>query len=56
MCKILQAVQVKLFIDDLNKTGKFEDLKYTFWDECYTSKVKAFRFNFIFWLDEFAII
>ncbi|XP_057805244.1 uncharacterized protein LOC131020455 isoform X2 [Salvia miltiorrhiza] len=32
------AVQMKLFIDDLNKTGKFEDLKYTFWDECYTSK------------------
>ncbi|KAL1566084.1 putative pre-16S rRNA nuclease [Salvia divinorum] len=32
------AVQVKLFIDDLNKTGKFEDLKYTFWDECFTSK------------------
>ncbi|KAL1541455.1 putative pre-16S rRNA nuclease [Salvia divinorum] len=32
------AVQVKLFIDDLNKTGKFDDLKYTFWGECYTSK------------------
>ncbi|KAI3468743.1 hypothetical protein Pfo_025406 [Paulownia fortunei] len=32
------AVQVKLFIDDLTKTGKFEDLKYTFWDECFTSK------------------
>ncbi|KAH6799556.1 hypothetical protein C2S51_036040 [Perilla frutescens var. frutescens] len=32
------AVQVKLFIDDLNETGKFEDLKYTFWDECFTSK------------------
>ncbi|KAK6137454.1 hypothetical protein DH2020_028811 [Rehmannia glutinosa] len=32
------AVQVKIFIDDLTKTGKFEDLKYTFWDECFTSK------------------
>ncbi|CAA2975236.1 pre-16S rRNA nuclease isoform X2 [Olea europaea subsp. europaea] len=32
------AVQVKLFIDDLCKTGKFEELKYTFWDECFTSK------------------
>ncbi|KAL2543674.1 Polynucleotidyl transferase [Forsythia ovata] len=32
------AVQVKVFIDDLCKTGKFEELKYTFWDECFTSK------------------
>ncbi|XP_073133126.1 uncharacterized protein [Henckelia pumila] len=32
------AVHVKLFIDDLTKTGKFEDLNYTFWDECFTSK------------------
>ncbi|KAG8374939.1 hypothetical protein BUALT_Bualt10G0047700 [Buddleja alternifolia] len=32
------AVQVKLFIDDLSKTGKLKDLKYTFWDECFTSK------------------
>uniref|UniRef100_A0A5B6YGZ2 YqgF/RNase H-like domain-containing protein n=2 Tax=Davidia involucrata TaxID=16924 RepID=A0A5B6YGZ2_DAVIN len=32
------AVQVKLFIDDLCKTGKFEGLRYTFWDECFTSK------------------
>ncbi|CAA0820507.1 Polynucleotidyl transferase- ribonuclease H-like superfamily protein [Striga hermonthica] len=32
------AIQVKLFIDDLTKTGKFGDLKYTFWDECFTSK------------------
>ncbi|KAL6549992.1 hypothetical protein OROMI_020480 [Orobanche minor] len=32
------AVQVKFFIDDLAKTGKFHDLKYTFWDECFTSK------------------
>ncbi|KAL0331240.1 UNVERIFIED_CONTAM: putative pre-16S rRNA nuclease [Sesamum angustifolium] len=32
------AVQVKLFVDELSKTGKLEDLKYTFWDECFTSK------------------
>lgn len=32
------AVQVKLFVDDLTKTGRFEDLNYTFWDECFTSK------------------
>ncbi|KAA8522399.1 hypothetical protein F0562_013240 [Nyssa sinensis] len=32
------AVQVKLFIDDLCKTGKLEGLRYTFWDECFTSK------------------
>ncbi|CAL5360063.1 hypothetical protein ACSBR2_038060 [Camellia fascicularis] len=32
------AVQVKLLIDDLCKTGKLEGLKYTFWNECFTSK------------------
>ncbi|PSS04168.1 Pre-16S rRNA nuclease [Actinidia chinensis var. chinensis] len=32
------AVQVKCFIDDLCKTGKLEGLRYTFWDECFTSK------------------
>ncbi|XP_012086915.1 putative pre-16S rRNA nuclease isoform X2 [Jatropha curcas] len=32
------AVQVKVFIDDLCKTGKLEGLKYTYWDECFTSK------------------
>ncbi|XP_021890634.1 uncharacterized protein LOC110809185 [Carica papaya] len=32
------AVHVKLFIDDLCKTGKLKDVKYTYWDECFTSK------------------
>ncbi|XP_050227962.1 uncharacterized protein LOC126677412 [Mercurialis annua] len=32
------AVQVKLLIDDLCKTGKLEGVKYTYWDECFTSK------------------
>ncbi|EEF51182.1 putative pre-16S rRNA nuclease [Ricinus communis] len=32
------ALHVKLFIDDLRKIGKLEGLKYTFWDECFTSK------------------
>ncbi|KAK9276563.1 hypothetical protein L1049_006098 [Liquidambar formosana] len=32
------AVQVKLFIDDLCKTGKLEGFRYTYWDECFTSK------------------
>ncbi|XP_022159849.1 uncharacterized protein LOC111026145 [Momordica charantia] len=32
------AVQVKIFIDDLCKTGTLEGVKYTFWDECFTSK------------------
>lgn len=32
------SVQVKIFIDDLCKTGKLEGVKYTFWDECFTSK------------------
>ncbi|KAF5478266.1 hypothetical protein F2P56_004841 [Juglans regia] len=32
------TVQVKLFIDDLCKTGKLECLKYTYWDENFSSK------------------
>ncbi|KAL6986235.1 hypothetical protein U1Q18_019603 [Sarracenia purpurea var. burkii] len=32
------AVQVKLLIDDLCKTGKLQGVRYTFWDECFTSK------------------
>ncbi|XP_030946556.1 uncharacterized protein LOC115971305 isoform X4 [Quercus lobata] len=32
------AVQVKLFIDDLCKTGKLKGLNYTYWDESFTSK------------------
>lgn len=32
---------MKLFIDDLSETGKLEGVKYTFWDERFTSKVGA---------------
>ncbi|OMO79509.1 Resolvase, holliday junction-type, YqgF-like protein [Corchorus capsularis] len=32
------AIQVKLFIDDLSNTGKLDGVKYTFWDEGFTSK------------------
>ncbi|KAJ6701712.1 POLYNUCLEOTIDYL TRANSFERASE RIBONUCLEASE H-LIKE SUPERFAMILY PROTEIN [Salix koriyanagi] len=32
------AVRVKLFVDDLCRTGKLEGLKFTYWDECFTSK------------------
>ncbi|XP_057978327.1 uncharacterized protein LOC131164837 isoform X2 [Malania oleifera] len=32
------VAQVKIFIDDLCKTGKLEGLKYTFWNESLTSK------------------
>ncbi|KAJ7952319.1 Polynucleotidyl transferase, ribonuclease H-like superfamily protein [Quillaja saponaria] len=32
------VVQVKVFIDDLCKTGKLEGLRYTYWNECFTSK------------------
>ncbi|KAB2070989.1 hypothetical protein ES319_A08G193000v1 [Gossypium barbadense] len=32
------ATQVKLFIDDLSETGKLDGLKFTFWDERFTSK------------------
>ncbi|PRQ17698.1 putative pre-16S rRNA nuclease, ribonuclease H-like domain-containing protein [Rosa chinensis] len=33
-----EAVQVKLLIEDLCKTRKLEGIKYTYWDECFTSK------------------
>ncbi|KAL9406451.1 hypothetical protein Peur_003423 [Populus x canadensis] len=33
------AVRVKLFVDDLCRTGKLEGVKFTYWDECFTSKV-----------------
>ncbi|KAJ9550082.1 hypothetical protein OSB04_022625, partial [Centaurea solstitialis] len=33
------ATQVKVFVDDLCKLGKLDDVKYTFWDECFTSKI-----------------
>ncbi|XP_073001219.1 uncharacterized protein [Typha latifolia] len=33
-----QAAQVRLFVEDLQKTGKLDDLSYTYWDENYTSK------------------
>lgn len=36
-----KAVNVKVFIDDLCKTGKLEGVRYTYWDECFTSKVDA---------------
>ncbi|XP_073001227.1 uncharacterized protein [Typha latifolia] len=32
------AAQVRLFVEDLQKTGKLDDLSYTYWDENYTSK------------------
>ncbi|XP_076897647.1 uncharacterized protein LOC143550988 [Bidens hawaiensis] len=32
------ATQVKVFVDDLSKTGKLVDVKYTLWNECYTTK------------------
>ncbi|XP_057978321.1 uncharacterized protein LOC131164837 isoform X1 [Malania oleifera] len=36
--KCPDVAQVKIFIDDLCKTGKLEGLKYTFWNESLTSK------------------
>ncbi|KAL9231024.1 hypothetical protein vseg_006298 [Gypsophila vaccaria] len=32
------AAQVKVFVDDLCKTGKLEGVRYTYWNESYTSK------------------
>ncbi|EPS61791.1 hypothetical protein M569_13005 [Genlisea aurea] len=34
----LNAARIRLFIDELKNTGKLEDVNYTFWDECFTSK------------------
>ncbi|KAJ8510115.1 hypothetical protein OPV22_000549 [Ensete ventricosum] len=34
----LEAVQVRLFMEDLRKTGRLNGLTYTYWDENYTSK------------------
>lgn len=34
-----QAAQVRAFINELCKTKMLEGLHYTFWNECYTSKV-----------------
>jgi len=36
-----QATQVKIFVDDLCKTGKLEGLRYTYWNESFTSKVSS---------------
>ncbi|XP_068647049.1 uncharacterized protein [Aristolochia californica] len=39
----VEAVPVKLFMEELRNTGKFEGLPYTYWDERFTSKcVEAF--------------
>ncbi|RVW16419.1 putative pre-16S rRNA nuclease [Vitis vinifera] len=43
------AVNMKVFIDDLCKTGKLEGVRYTYWDECFTSKSKTI-------LDKFAAV
>jgi hypothetical protein len=46
-------VQVKIFIDDLCKTKKLEGLKYTYWDERFTSKVSAYSYmNLIIFLSK----
>lgn len=36
--KTPEVGQVKLFLDDLCNTGKLEGVRYTFWNESYTSK------------------
>ncbi|GKB92158.1 putative pre-16S rRNA nuclease isoform X2 [Tanacetum coccineum] len=32
------ATQVKVFVDDLTKTGKLDEVPYTFWEECFSTK------------------
>ncbi|KAJ4834435.1 hypothetical protein Tsubulata_025650 [Turnera subulata] len=34
----IDTMQIKIFVDDLRRTGKLEGVKYTYWDECFTSK------------------
>ncbi|OVA17058.1 Resolvase [Macleaya cordata] len=38
----VDAVQVKLLVEDLRKTGKLEGVRYTYWDERFTSKSVEF--------------
>jgi hypothetical protein len=40
-----QAVQVRLLAGELCKTGKLDDLCYTYWDENFTSKVNSVFFS-----------
>ncbi|GJS88878.1 putative pre-16S rRNA nuclease [Tanacetum coccineum] len=44
------ATQVKVFVDDLTKTGKLDEVPYTFWEECFSTKnvevlLKPFNFH-----------
>ncbi|GKE16748.1 putative pre-16S rRNA nuclease [Tanacetum coccineum] len=44
------ATQVKVFVDDLTKTGKLDGVPYTFWEECFSTKnvevlLKPFNFH-----------
>jgi hypothetical protein len=36
---VKQAIQVSLLVGELSKTGKLDNLGYTYWDENFTSKV-----------------
>jgi hypothetical protein len=36
---VKQEIQVSLLVGELSKTGKLDDLSYTYWDENFTSKV-----------------
>lgn len=47
-CGMCQVFQVKRLIDDLCKAEKLEGMKYTYWDECYTSQVGAFSLQNVF--------
>lgn len=38
---VTQALQVSLLVGELCKTGKLDNLSYTYWDENFTSKVIA---------------
>ncbi|CAN1189801.1 Putative pre-16S rRNA nuclease [Linum perenne] len=31
--------QMEVFVDDISKTGKLNGVHYTYWNECFTSKV-----------------
>ncbi|TXG64524.1 hypothetical protein EZV62_011518 [Acer yangbiense] len=42
----LNRAQVRKFMDDMCKDKRFEDLKYTFWDSKFASKVGELMSNF----------
>ncbi|CAN0891581.1 Putative pre-16S rRNA nuclease [Linum grandiflorum] len=39
LCKPPDESKFKVFVDDISNTGKLKGVNYTYWNECFTSKV-----------------